>query len=71
MTPSLSQSLAAVFKQVPTQLNPSINSATVDSQAQQSALKIYQQAQQALQQGNWIEYGRYQQQLQDILQKSN
>ncbi len=71
MTPSLSQSLAAVFKQVPTQLNPSINPATVDPQAQQSALEIYQQAQQALQQGNWVEYGRYQQQLQDILQKSN
>ena len=36
-----------------------------------SALDAYNQAQQALKQGNWQEYGRYQQQLQDILQELN
>jgi uncharacterized protein len=66
MTPSLEQSLAAVFAQVPPELE---SSTTVDSSSQQSALEIYQQAQQALQEGDWVEYGRYQQQLEDILQK--
>ncbi|MGL4879519.1 MAG: UPF0182 family protein, partial [Waterburya sp.] len=64
MTPSLEQSLAAVFAQIPPELE---SSTTVDS-SQQSALEIYQQAQQALQEGDWDEYGRYQQQLEDILQ---
>jgi uncharacterized protein len=66
MTPSLEQSLTAVLAQIPPELE---SSTTVDSQSQQSALEIYQQAQQALQRGDWVEYGRYQQQLQDILQK--
>ncbi|MGL5076422.1 MAG: hypothetical protein ACRDBG_11450, partial [Waterburya sp.] len=64
MTPSLEQSLAAVFAQIPPELE---SSTTVDS-SQQSALEIYQQAQQALQEGDWVEYGRYQQQLEDILE---
>jgi uncharacterized protein len=68
MTPSLEQSLTAVLAQIPPELD---SSTPVDSQSQQSALEIYQQAQQALQRGDWIEYGRYQQQLQDILQKLN
>ena len=65
MTPSLEQSLALVFEQndsgssIPAIANPT---------ERQSALAIYQKAQQALQQGNWVEYGRYQQQLQDILE---
>ncbi len=66
MTPSLEQSLAAVFAQIPPELE---SSTTLDSPSQQSALEIYQQAQQALQEGDWVEYGRYQQQLEDILQK--
>ncbi|MDJ0595510.1 MAG: UPF0182 family protein [Pleurocapsa sp. MO_226.B13] len=68
MTPTLRQSLAAVFDRVPPQFIPSARSNTSNS-AERSALEIYQQAQQALQEGNWIEYGRYQQQLQDILQE--
>ncbi len=68
MTPTLRQSLAAVFDRVPPQFIPSATSDTSNS-ADRSALEIYQQAQQALQEGNWIEYGRYQQQLQDILQE--
>ncbi|MGB5710756.1 MAG: UPF0182 family protein, partial [Waterburya sp.] len=69
MTPSLAQSLAAVFDQIPSGLIDSDIPATVDDQSRQSALEIYQQAQQALQRGNWVEYGRYQQQLQDILRE--
>lgn len=71
MTPSLEQSLAAVFDRVPPGLTASPTPDTLNSQSRQSALEIYQQAQQALQEGNWIEYGRYQQQLQDILRQLN
>ncbi|MEL7522398.1 MAG: UPF0182 family protein, partial [Cyanobacteria bacterium J06553_1] len=71
MTPSLEQSLAMVFDQIPPGLVESENiPATVNSSGK-SALEIYQQAQEALQQGDWINYGRYQQQLQDILQQLN
>ena len=65
MTPSLEQSLAAVFEQIPSESIP----ANTDSPSKKSALEIHQQAQKALQEGNWIEYGRYQQQLEDILQE--
>ena len=67
MTPTLEQSLAAVFEQIPSELMP----ANTDSSSKQSALEIYRQAQQALQRGDWVEYGRYQQQLEDILQRLN
>ena len=68
MTPSLEQSLASVFNRGdPSSIIPAI----ADSPSKQSALEIYQKSQQALQEGNWLEYGRYQQQLQDILQKLN
>ncbi|MDJ0567465.1 MAG: hypothetical protein QNJ53_00310, partial [Pleurocapsa sp. MO_192.B19] len=64
---TLEQSLAAVFEQIPSELMP----ANTDSSSKQSALEIYRQAQQALQRGDWVEYGRYQQQLEDILQRLN
>ncbi|MGD1918946.1 MAG: UPF0182 family protein [Pleurocapsa sp.] len=68
MTPTLERSLAAVFDQKRPNLSiPAI----ADSPSKQSALEIYQKSQQALQEGNWLEYGRYQQQLQDILQELN
>ena len=67
MTPSLSQSLAVIFNRDEQSLGIP---ASADPE-RQSALEIYQRAQRALQQGNWIEYGRYQQQLQDILQELN
>jgi len=71
MTPSLEQSLAMVFDQIPPGLVESENiPATVNSSGK-SALEIYQQAQEALQQGDWINYGRYQQQLQELLQQLN
>jgi uncharacterized protein len=34
-----------------------------------SALETYQKAQESLRQGNWAEYGRYQKELEGILQK--
>ena len=69
MTPSLEQSLATVFEQIPSGLIDSGIPTTADAQSKQSALEIYQQAQQALQRGDWLEYGSYQQQLQDILRE--
>ena len=66
MTPTLEQSLAAVFDTIPPGLTESTATTNFSSQ---SALRIYQQAQEALQRGDWIEYGQYQQQLQDILQE--
>ena len=71
MTPTLEQSLAAVLAQVPSNTTNSNISTTADDSSPNSALQIYQQAQQALQRGDWVEYGRYQQQLQDILQELN
>ena len=68
MTPTLEQSLAAVFDTIPPGLTES-NPVTANSS--QSALRVYQQAQEALQRGDWIEYGQYQQQLQDILRELN
>ncbi|MEM6613487.1 MAG: UPF0182 family protein [Cyanobacteria bacterium P01_C01_bin.72] len=69
MTPSLEQSLAMVFDQVPPSLVKSDNIPTTVNSSKKSALEIYQQAQEAFQQGDWINYGRYQQQLEDILQE--
>jgi uncharacterized membrane protein (UPF0182 family) len=69
MTPTLEQSLAAVFDTIPPGLAESIPATTNFSS--QSALLIYQQAQEALQRGDWIEYGQYQQQLQEILRELN
>jgi uncharacterized protein len=71
MTPTLEQSLAAIFDQIPPGLTNSNNIPAIDSSSGESALKIYQQAQEALQKGDWVNYGRYQQQLQDILRELN
>jgi uncharacterized protein len=70
MTPTLEQSLAAIFDRIPPGLIDS-NIPAANSASGESALKIYQQAQQALQKGDWVNYGRYQQQLQDILRELN
>ena len=67
MTPTLEQSLALIFDQS----DPSLRVPAIADPDRQSALEIYQQAQQAFQEGNWVEYGRYQQQLKEILQKIN
>ncbi|MBE9044361.1 UPF0182 family protein [Pleurocapsales cyanobacterium LEGE 10410] len=68
MTPTLEQSLAAVFESVPPGLTPLGLPATAGDRSD-SVLEIYRQAQQALQRGDWLEYGRYQQQLQDLLRE--
>jgi uncharacterized protein len=70
MTPTLEQSLASVFDQIPPGLIDSTIPA-VNSVSGESALEIQQQAQEALQRGDWVNYGFYQQQLQDILRELN
>jgi hypothetical protein len=65
MEESLSKSLAAIFgsEELPKARGEG------SSRLAQSALETYQKAQEALKQGNWAEYGRYQQQLQEILEQ--
>jgi uncharacterized protein len=68
MTETLAQSLAAIFGGVqPEKGVPS--PAGENASLAKSALETYQKAQQALRQGNWSEYGRYQQELEKILQQ--
>ena len=72
MRPTLEQSLAAIFgnKEVPQP--PQAPSLTgKDSTLIRSAWETYNQAQSALSQGNWTEYGRYQQELEQILRQLN
>ncbi len=73
MEENLEQALAAIFsdKQVERQIEGRVSSPKTERDAIsiKSAVKAYQQAQKALRQGNWSEYGRYQQQLGDILQQ--
>ena len=71
MTPSLEQSLALVFDRLPAGLVDANNIPNTVNSSGRSALEIYQQAQEALQQGDWINYGRYQQQLQELLRQLN
>ena len=63
MTPNLDRSLALVTGNDRSNLAEVINSGD-----KRSALELYQKAQEALQQGNWIEYGKYQQQLKNLLE---
>ncbi|MEH2309062.1 UPF0182 family membrane protein [Nostoc sp.] len=71
MEETLEQSLAVIFggvqeqKQVPSHIKGEVLNLA------KSALTTYQKAHEALRQGNWAEYGRYQQELEDILQKLN
>ena len=71
MTPSLEQSLATVFDRIPAGLIDADSIPNTVNSDGRTALEIYQQAQEALQQGDWVNYGRYQQQLQDLLQELN
>jgi uncharacterized protein len=71
MEETLEKALAAIFggieveKKVPSQVTQE------SSNLAKSALETYRKAQSALRQGNWTEYGRYQQELEKILQKLN
>jgi uncharacterized membrane protein (UPF0182 family) len=67
----LEKSLAAIFGGVQEQKSVA-NAVTGEvSNLAKSALTTYQKAQESLRQGNWAEYGRYQQELEGILQKLN
>ncbi|MBD2564354.1 MULTISPECIES: UPF0182 family membrane protein [Nostoc] len=71
MEETLEESLAAIFGGVQEQKPvPSPVTGEVSNLAK-SALATYQKTQEALRQGNWAEYGRYQQELEDILEKLN
>jgi uncharacterized membrane protein (UPF0182 family) len=71
MEETLEKSLMTIFgglqveKGVPTQVTGEV------SNLAKNAMETYQKAQEALRQGNWAEYGRYQQNLEEILQKLN
>ena len=76
MEQNLEQALAAIFgsEEVPLEtIEPEVSSPLTDKDliAIRSAWKIYQQAQEALRQGNWHEYGNYQQELGELLQQLN
>jgi uncharacterized membrane protein (UPF0182 family) len=71
MEETLEQSLAAIFggERVEQKLPRVVGEK--GSTLVKSALLTYQKAQQALRQGNWADYGRYQQELEKILQQLN
>jgi hypothetical protein len=72
MMPTLEQSLAAVFEREPILGTPPSSALPgSDPSLIQSAWETYNQAQSALRQGNWLEYGRYQQELEEILRQLN
>ena len=73
MEKNLEQSLATIFgtKQVEQQVTSTSPLTDQDIISIKSAWETYQQAQQALRQGNWTEYGRYQQELGRLLQQLN
>jgi uncharacterized protein len=71
MEETLEQSLAAIFGgEQPSQGVPQ-PAPNVSPSLVQAALGAYQKAQNALRQGNWGEYGRYQQELEKVLQQLN
>ena len=76
MEQNLEQALAAIFgleEAQPETTEPEVSSPLTDKDLAsiKSAWKIYQQAQEALRQGNWNEYGNYQQELGELLQQLN
>jgi uncharacterized membrane protein (UPF0182 family) len=71
MQETLEQSLAAIFGgSAPVAATPGpVTGAT--AVLARSALEAYQKAEAALRQGNWADYGRYQNELQQLLQQLN
>jgi hypothetical protein len=69
MEDSLSKSLAAIFGRVESEKGLPVPRKDGSSRLAQSALETYEKAQEALKRGNWAEYGRYQEQLQQILEQ--
>ncbi|PSP11718.1 MAG: UPF0182 family protein, partial [Cyanobacteria bacterium SW_9_47_5] len=68
MQPSLEESLAAMFGKKQPSTAPD-SETPVPSNLAQSAQEIFRKARQAAREGNWAEYGRLTQQLEQILQK--
>ena len=73
MRPSLELALAEIFgqqpKTVPAANAPAPLPTNDNDDLIQQAAEIFNQAEAAQRQGNWAEYGRYQQQLKDIFQQ--
>jgi uncharacterized protein len=70
MTENLEKSLAIMVGNVPTPASTPITASAGGNLAQR-ALAAFQKAQAALKQGNWADYGRYQQELEQLLQRLN
>lgn len=76
MRPTLESALATIFgnqsnpvtSPTPQTTSPSNANSVPDNLIKQAA-KIFQQAESAQREGNWAEYGRYQQQLKEIFQQ--
>ena len=71
MRPTLEQSLAAIFnnERSPEIAAPSTPTETTDANLIKEAALTFQKAESAMQNGNWAEYGRYQQRLKEIFQQ--
>jgi len=79
MRTTLEESLQAIFGDIPTLPDPPAPADAPEAPTVtlpedlagliQSALDVYEDGQQALQQGDWQRYGETQQQLQNILQQ--
>jgi hypothetical protein len=78
MRPTLEESLQAILEteertslkeETPSQPSQPSALTETDYQLIQEASIIFNKAQSAIRQGNWEEYGRYQQQLQEIFQQ--
>lgn len=67
MKESLEQALNTIFAGEQTDSQPASPVTEQTSALVRSALAIYEKSQQALRQGNWSEYGQYQQELEKIL----
>ena len=68
MTTSLEESLATIFEDKKPEKIDFDSTSDLILDLKQSAWEIYQKAQESLRQGNWAEYGRYQQELEKLLQ---
>jgi uncharacterized membrane protein (UPF0182 family) len=71
MATTLEQALATIFGGVQPEAEVPSLATGINATLVKSALDAYKQAQNALRQGNWAEYGRYQQQVETILQQLN
>jgi hypothetical protein len=71
MRPTLQQALSAIVgdETVEPSTTPSTPSQPLDNNLIDAAAEAFQKAEEARKQGNWAEYGRYQQQLKEIFQQ--